>query len=148
MNLPTISPEETRTRLQSGDGYVYLDVRTVEEFEEGRPPGAFNVPIVIRNPATGQPQANDDFLKVVEAHFPRDARLIVGCRTTNRSAHATALLLQTGFQNVSNMTGGFAGVQDGTGRVVQPGWSTLNFPTETGPGGEGSYETLTQRGGE
>jgi rhodanese-related sulfurtransferase len=145
MDIPNIPPDTARELLQSGDGVVYLDVRTEEEFEAGRPPGAFNIPVMVRDPSSGQPKSNDDFLKIVAAHFPRDARLIVGCRTGSRSAHATALLLQAGYENVANMSGGFVGFSDGNGRVAQPGWSTLNFPAETGPADVKSYEALKLR---
>lgn len=44
-NLTRISPQEASQKL--AEGWTYVDVRTVEEFEAGHPPGAVNVPIAL-----------------------------------------------------------------------------------------------------
>ena len=141
MNLPEITPHDARARLESGDGNVYLDVRTVAEFEKGHPPGAWNVPVMSRH-ADGRMAPNDHFLRVVEATLPKGAMVISGCRSGRRSARAASIMLQAGYTNVVNMVGGFSGAHDPSGQLLQPGWSTLNFPTTTGNGGEKSYDAL------
>jgi rhodanese-related sulfurtransferase len=39
-----VSPQEAKD-LMDKEGYVYVDVRSIPEFEAGHPAGAFNVPI-------------------------------------------------------------------------------------------------------
>ena len=142
MEIPEIGVEEAKRRLDGGQGYVYLDVRTVPEFAAGHPPGALNVPIVLLDPTTGQMVLNETFVQVVEANVTKDARLVVGCRTGQRSETASHMLLQAGYVDVANVAGGFAGITDADGQVVVEGWSTLPFPIERGAGGERSYDSL------
>ena len=47
MNVPEVSPEGAKRRMERRDAYVYLDVRTVPEFIGGHPPGALNIPVAI-----------------------------------------------------------------------------------------------------
>ena len=57
-------------------GYTYVDVRTVEEFEQGHVPGACNVPIAFRGPGGMLP--NPDFAAVIQRLYPKDAKLVFG----------------------------------------------------------------------
>ncbi len=145
MSVVHVTPTEAKKRLDENRGYIYLDVRSVAEFEAGHAPGSINIPIAEPNPATGQMEPNADFLSVVEATFPRDTRLIVGCRSGGRSARACAVLLKAGYQNPMNMAGGFAGGPDPGGAGDIEGWSVLGFPVEKGDGGEGSYRSTAEK---
>jgi len=49
-DTPTVTAHQT-VELQKDGGYVYLDVRTPEEFEAGHAPAAVNVPVLIRTAA-------------------------------------------------------------------------------------------------
>lgn len=49
MNVTTVSPEEARG-LMEREGYTYIDVRSIPEFEAGHPAGAVNVPLLHVNP--------------------------------------------------------------------------------------------------
>ena len=135
MSKIDVTPEEAKTLLDTNKGYVFLDVRSVSEFEAGRPPGAINIPIAEPDPATGQMEYNSNFLQIVGLKIPRDAKVIVGCRSGGRSAHACDLLRREGYGNVVNMVGGFGGVPGPGGQVVEPGWSTLGYPIERGDAG-------------
>ena len=73
MEIKRISPEETKQMLDSDEGYIYLDVRTVPEFDAGHVPGAKNVPVMDRDPY-GRMQLNPAFVEVVEAKFGKDGR--------------------------------------------------------------------------
>jgi rhodanese-related sulfurtransferase len=103
MPIRQLIPEEVHQLM--GQGYRYLDVRTEEEFVTGHPAGAFNIPIAVPDPSTGRMAINPDFLRVVEAHFPRDAQLILGCQSGMRSQHAAELLAQAGYTTLVNMQG-------------------------------------------
>ncbi len=134
----SVTPPEARDLVET-KGYFYLDVRTVEEFEAGRPTGAWNIPLVNRGP-TGHLVQNDDFFIIVQKHFKKDDPIVVGCRTGNRSELAARLLRQSGHTNVYNMVGGFAGTRSPTGDDL-PGWTQLGYPTESGPS-DLTYEQL------
>jgi len=140
MAYTDITPEQAKGLLDSG-ACVYLDVRTVPEFVAGHAPGAVNIPVLEFDAAGGRVM-NERFVAIVEAALPKDAKLVVGCKTGGRSAAACKLLAQAGYKNLRNIDGGFAGVTDPTGQVVKEGWSTLGYPVERGDGGEKSYEAL------
>ncbi|XP_010466079.1 PREDICTED: thiosulfate sulfurtransferase 16, chloroplastic isoform X2 [Camelina sativa] len=72
-------------------GHRYLDVRTPEEFSQGHPCGAINVPYLKRGPS-GMSK-NPDFLEQVSSHFGQSDDIIVGCQSGGRSFIATTDLL-------------------------------------------------------
>jgi rhodanese-related sulfurtransferase len=133
-----VSPQEAR-ELQEKEGYVYVDVRSVPEFEAGHPTGAFNVPLLHMGPAGMAP--NPEFLDVMQKAFPRDAKLVVGCKAGGRSARAAAMLESAGYTSVVDQRAGFEGAQDPSGRV-EPGWRPAGLPVsrEAAPGRD--YEGL------
>ena len=130
MSLKTITPEQAKQILESDGTAVYIDVRTEPEFVNGHVPKAVNIPVVWPDPATRQMKPNPDFVKSVSAQFGKDKRIIVGCQAGGRSQFAADLLVQEGFQDVSNMQGGFGGARDPMGRVIVQGWSQLGYPVE------------------
>lgn len=145
MPISQITPEEAQRLLDSG-GFVYLDVRTVPEFVNGHAPSALNIPVAEMNPQLGAMELNERFLGIVAANIPPDTQLIVGCRTGGRSATACEMLAKAGYRNLRNLVGGFAGVTDPSGQIVQDGWSTLGYPIERGDGGAKSYASLSATG--
>ena len=60
--MKKVSPEEAAVLME--EGCVYLDVRSVPEFEAGHPTGAYNVPLLDMGP--GGMVDNPEFLSVVE----------------------------------------------------------------------------------
>ncbi len=145
MAIPEITPAEAKKLLDANAGYVYLDVRSVAEFVAGHAPGAMNIPIAEPNPATGQMEPNPDFLSVVEATIPRDAKLIVGCKSGGRSVRACGMLLRADYTSPHNMVGGFGGAVGPDGTVTTKGWSMLGYPVERGDGGERSYKSVSAK---
>ena len=124
-------------------GYTYVDVRSVPEYAQGHPAGAVNVPLLHRDQRTGQMSPNREFVAVMRANFPADARLLIGCEVGGRSAQAAQLLVSAGYENVSNVLGGYGGARDPmTGSVRAAGWAQHGLPVavEEMPGQ--SYETL------
>jgi rhodanese-related sulfurtransferase len=132
MSTKNIGPEQAKQILDSDSTAVYIDVRTEQEFANGHVPKAINIPVVWPDPATRQMKPNPDFTKTVSAQFGKDKRIIVGCQAGGRSQLAGDLLTKEGFQDVSNMQGGFGGAKDPMGRVITPGWSQLGYPVEGG----------------
>jgi rhodanese-related sulfurtransferase len=145
MSIKSVSPQEAYDLLLSkAEGCVYLDVRSVEEFDQGHPAQAFNVPLMHRNPA-GQMILNPDFLRVVQANFPPDAKLLLGCLSGGRSMKAAEILHGAGYAQVANVRCGFGGARDVLGRIAEPGWAGLGLPIERDPRPGASYESLKDK---
>ncbi len=136
-----VSPKEAKALLDQG--WTYLDVRSEPEFERGHPAGAINIPLMHAGPMGMAPNA--EFMKVVQAVFPKDARLVVGCQGGGRSMRATQLLESAGYQDIVDQRCGFGGAHDNTGRVVEPGWAAEKLPVETGQPPGCGYQELLKR---
>ena len=76
MSYETLNPSATRERMEAQD-WTYVDVRTVEEFEQGHVPGAWNIPFAFRDPARGM-VPNPDFIEVLKRHFTFESHLVLG----------------------------------------------------------------------
>jgi rhodanese-related sulfurtransferase len=123
-----ISPAEAKARMD--EGYTYVDVRSEQEFAEGRPAGAVNVPFMHVGP-TGM-TANPDFLRAMNASFEKGAKLIVGCKSGGRSARAAQALVADGFTDVLDQRAGWDGARDPFGQIREPGWSRAGLPVDGG----------------
>jgi rhodanese-related sulfurtransferase len=141
MAIKELTPQQAHDMLTKDPESVYIDVRTEGEFARGHPEGAVNIPVAFPDPARGM-VVNADFVKVVEANFSNDKKIIVGCQAGPRSNAAAGLLQQGGFQDVSNMLGGFGGMRDPTGRVIAPGWAAAGLPVSQENGESVSYASL------
>ena len=131
---------------QTGDGYTYVDVRSVPEYDKCHPAGAHNVPLLHFDAAIGQMQPNPDFLAVMQATYAVDARLLLGCQVGGRSAQAAQLLASVGYTDVTNVAGGFGGARDpATGQVQHEGWEQAGLPVETDAPPGASYEEIKRR---
>jgi rhodanese-related sulfurtransferase len=136
-----ITPEQAAERMAAGATYV--DVRSEPEFAAGHPRGAFNVPLLHMGPAGMTPNA--DFLRVMLATFPKDAALVIGCKTGGRSLRAAKELVAAGYTNVVDQRAGWSGEQDAFGQVTLPGWSRAGLPSDTGEPEGRSYAALRER---
>src|SRR6266849_7594318 len=96
MEIKRITPEQAKELLDSNQDYIYLDVRTVPEFDAVHVPGAKKVPVVEPD-ASGRMQLNPRFVEIVEASFVKDVKCITGCQKGGRSIKAAELLLVAGF---------------------------------------------------
>jgi len=140
-----VSVSEAHQLQQQGSTYV--DVRSQAEFEHGHASGAVNVPLLDRDPGSGQMMPNPDFVRVIQANFAPDARLLLGCQVGGRSMRASQMLASFGFTDVANIKGGFAGLRDPMGRTVDPGWEESGLPVESGaPAGRGYAELAAKAG--
>ena len=144
--MKEISPQEAYDALQQDAQAVYIDVRTVEEFAAGHPEGAVNIPIALHDPAQGMVY-NPDFVEVVESHFGKDRKLLLGCKAGPRSNSAANLLEQQGYQDVASVRGGFGGMRDPYGQVVVEGWEGMGLPVSQDNGEGTSYESLAAKQG-
>jgi rhodanese-related sulfurtransferase len=144
MATKEVTPEQAHDILSKDPSAVYIDVRTEREFASGHPEGAVNIPVAFPDPARGM-VVNENFVKVVEANFPRDKKIIVGCQAGPRSNAAAGMLQQAGFQDVANMVGGFGGMRNQMGTVIAPGWASLGLPVSNDNGEGVSYPSLAAK---
>ena len=144
MQIKRITPEQAKELLDSNAGHIYLDVRTVPEFEAGHVPGAKNVPVVEPDPF-GRMQMNPRFVEIMEANFGNEVECITGCQKGGRSLKAAELLLQAGFTNVLDMRGGFGGETDEMGQLTFPGWAPRGLPTTPESAPDDRYENLAKK---
>ena len=145
MAFKTITPTQAAAILEESEGAVYLDVRSQREFAVGHPAGAINIPVAEPDPRTGQLALNPDFEVVVEKTLAKDAPIVVGCMSGKRSEMACNALDRAGYTNIANVSGGFGGAKDPTGRVIQPGWADSGLPVSSDNGDGVSYVSLKQK---
>ncbi len=118
--IERISPEDAKRRLD--DGWIYLDVRSVPEFEQGHPAGAYNIPLM--HMGAGGMEPNPEFMSVVERTFPRDAKLVIGCKSGGRSLRAAEMMSAAGFTNVVDQRAGWGGAREAFGQLTAAGLPT------------------------
>ncbi len=87
-----IEPEELKARLDRGEPLTLLDVREPGEFEIAHLQGAKLIPRATLAERLGELSTADE--------------VVVYCKMGGRSAQATKLLLDMGFQKVRNLKGG------------------------------------------
>ncbi|MDQ7842330.1 MAG: rhodanese-like domain-containing protein [Armatimonadota bacterium] len=91
----SISVQAVKARLDSGEKTFILDVREESEFAAGHIPGAVNIPIRTLG-------------KNLDRLPPKDAMIIVVCRSGMRAAYVTMTLNLLGWTTVKDMAFGMA----------------------------------------
>ena len=142
MPISELSAQAASEALLAKKDAVYLDVRTVREFEQGHPAGAYNIPVIFMEP--GQPaQPNTDFATTVASHFSKNQCLIVGCQSGVRSMNACQVLAELGYTDLTNVAGGFGGARDrASGQIIAEGWRDSGLPTSTAAHEGRAYDEL------
>ncbi len=142
MPITRLSAEETKAKLDAG--YTYVDVRTEEEFEEGHPMGAVNVPLAVMTPRGKM--LNPDFVAAMNALFAKDsAKVVLGCAAGVRSMTAGEMLLDDGWGELFEMRPGWYGMRDPFGRLREKGWEACGFPVESGAPPERSWPEVKRK---
>ncbi len=143
MDLKRVSPDEAK-RLIDEEGYKILDVRSMPEYVEGHPDGAYNIPFLHKTPQGMIP--NQDFSRVLQFSFPDpETKLITTCQMGGRSVRAATELMNQGYKNVIDMRGGYGSERDESGNVVNAGWVDSGLPTEDGEPDDRSYKSLNNK---
>ena len=88
-----ITAEEAKQIMDSEEGYVILDVRTQEEYDQGHIPGA----IVISHEEIAE--------KAEEVLTDKDQLILVYCRSGRRSKIAAEALVELGYTNIKEFGG-------------------------------------------
>jgi rhodanese-related sulfurtransferase len=103
-SVKSISTSELENKLQQKQDstkVVYIDVRETYEFESGHIKGMENVPLST---------LKSDYNKI-----PKDAEVVLICRSGNRSKQAAEILTNLGYHNIVNVDGG---IQSWQGELV------------------------------
>lgn len=88
-----ITAEEARQIMDSEEGYVILDVRTQEEYDQGHIPGAILIP-------------NTEIEARAEQELPdKDQLILVYCRSGRRSKLAADILVSLGYTDIREFGG-------------------------------------------
>jgi adenylyltransferase/sulfurtransferase len=88
----TITPQELKQKMDKGEKIVLIDVREPWEYSLAKIEGAVLMPL-------------GTFASEYRKLDP-NAEIVVHCHMGMRSMDATQFLLQQGFKNVKNLTGG------------------------------------------
>ncbi len=94
-------------KTERDNGAYILDVRTQEEWDAGHIPDATLIPL--------------DQLQARVNEVPQDKRVVVVCRSGNRSAQGRDILKQAGWTLVTSMAGGMNQ------------WTAAGYDVVTGP---------------
>ena len=88
-----ITAEEAKRIMDTEEGYIILDVRTQEEYDQGHIPGA----IVISHEEIAE--------KAEQVLRDKDQLLLVYCRSGRRSKLAAEALVALGYTNIKEFGG-------------------------------------------
>lgn len=97
-----ITVQQLRQKLDSGEKFIFIDVREPHEYEE------FNLGAELR------PLGNI-MNTILEFQDHKNDEIVVHCRSGARSGQAQALMMASGFSNVLNVKGGVLAWQDSYG---------------------------------
>lgn len=117
-----------------------VDVRTPEEYALGHPPMAANIPILLHMSETRhQLVENQNFIEEIRQRYKPTDRLLILCRTNNRSLLAANRLAATGFSNGIIVADGVEGRNFG-GNGPHNGWRNQGLPWTTHMDGKLIYK--------
>ena len=88
-----ITAEQAKQMMDTESGYIILDVRTQEEYDEAHIPGAIVIP-------------NTEIEARAESELPdKDQMILVYCRSGRRSKLAAEILVELGYSNIYEFGG-------------------------------------------
>ena len=102
-NYKQISQSEAAEILETEEEYILLDVRTPEKFAQGHIPGAVCIPNESITTKESPKELPD-----------KDQKILVYCRSGNRSRQAAEKLAKLGYSQVLE----FGGIIDWEGEIV------------------------------
>jgi len=103
-DFPEIDPLEAQERIAAG--VLHVDVREEDEIRAKRIAGGVALPLSV-------------FLERYEAELPKDAPILVSCRSGARSGRVVQFLIEQGY-DATNLGGGLI-AWEGEGLPVEQG---------------------------
>ena len=104
MPYVNITAEEAKQIMDNEQGYIILDVRAQEEFDQGHIPNAILIP------------DTEITVKAESVLQDKDQLILVYCRSGRRSKLAAEALVELGYTNIKE----FGGIIDWPYEVVKP----------------------------
>ena len=92
--IKDIDTKTFKTQLYDSEEFIFVDVRTPQEFSEGYIDGAINIDF-----------RNENFMQKM-GELDKNKAVYLYCRSGGRSGQATAMLKEAGFTEVYNLLGG------------------------------------------
>jgi adenylyltransferase/sulfurtransferase len=92
MSAPAITVEDLKAKRDRGEAVTLVDVREPHEWAISDLPGSMKIPL--------------GTLPVRVGEIPKDAEVVVYCRTGGRSANAVQFLRGRGYDKALNLAGG------------------------------------------
>ena len=111
-----ISVDTLKSMIDNGEEFLLLDIRQPAEYEAGNIPGSFSIP-----------RGELEFL-ILDEYFWEEQfmytplktdKIIVYCKVGGRGALAAKSLQKLGFENVSNLKGGWMEFSDGVPAITK-----------------------------
>ena len=98
-----ISQEQAKSMMEEDDGHIIVDVRRMDEYEQGHIQGAVCIPneTILAEP----PKELNDY----------DQIILIYCRSGNRSKQAAQKLADMGYRNIYE----FGGINTWTGEIIK-----------------------------
>lgn len=97
-----ISQDEAMEMMKADDGHIIVDVRRLDEYEQGHIPGAILIP-------------NESIGTVRPDELPDlDQIILIYCRSGKRSKQASQKLFEMGYTNIYE----FGGINTWTGDIT------------------------------
>ncbi|MBT2968667.1 MAG: sulfurtransferase [gamma proteobacterium symbiont of Ctena orbiculata] len=93
--IKEIDAHDLQTRLNEGDNFLLLDIRSAGELAQGVLPEAVHMPMHL--------------IPLRISELPKDKEIVLYCHSGARSYHACAYLAQQGIENAINLRGGILG---------------------------------------
>lgn len=88
-----ISPEEVKSMMEENEDFTLVDVRTQAEYDEGHIPGSILIPV------------DELEERAEEILTDKDAKIVIYCRTGNRTKAAGEILKRLGYRNLYDLGG-------------------------------------------
>ncbi len=92
MMIQEIDASTLENRIDAGDDFLLLDIRSAGELAQGVLPNAEHIPMHL--------------IPLRLSELPKDKDVILYCHSGARSYHACAYLAQQGYTNAVNLRGG------------------------------------------
>jgi rhodanese-related sulfurtransferase len=90
--IQEIDASTLENRIDAGDDFLLLDIRSAGELAQGVLPNAVHIPMHL--------------IPLRLSELPKDKDVILYCHSGARSYHACAYLAQQGYTNAVNLRGG------------------------------------------
>ena len=88
-----ITAQEAKEIMDTQEGYIILDVRTQDEYDQGHIPGAILIP------------DTEIKARAEEVLTDKDQLILVYCRSGRRSKLASEILVELGYTNIREFGG-------------------------------------------